>query len=162
MKFPTNAATGEYLDQAAAASFARLNGVVTTPGQPRNPQAQSGSRGFLLTWDLPPNFKDVVGFKIYKDTEGSLLDTIADPNARQYFVPSSSGSAPPVTNAFITAYNAKGAESNPVQAQGSAAVEAGAPPDPSPPSGSAASGSTGVSTGIGGGLSGSGNKLPRN
>lgn len=109
---------------------------------------------------MPPNFPDIVGFKIYKDNEGSLLDTINDPNVRQYRIPSSSGSTPTITNAFVTAFNIRGVESNAVQVQGSSATEAGAPPEPAPPVSSSASGTTGIDTGFGGGGAG-GNKLPR-
>lgn len=155
MKYPSDSQTREYLDKASGVSWARSNGTDNKPQQPRNLQVQSGSRGALVTWDMPPAFADIAGFRIYKDSENSLLDTIYDSNVRQYKIPLSSGAAPPVTNVFISAFNVRGKESGPVQAQVSATAEASAPSDPSPPSGSAADpiAPTGRSTVIGGGLS---------
>lgn len=46
-----------------------------------------------------------------------------------------SGAVPPVNNFFVSALNSAGVESVKVQVQGSATAEAGAPSDPSVPSG---------------------------
>jgi hypothetical protein len=143
MRFPANAQTGEYLDQASAATWARANGTNSRPNPPRNLQTQAGSRKALVTWDAPLVASGLVGFKIYTDNENSLLDTLYDPNVRQYNVPASSGSTPPTKNVFISAFS-KNSESVKVQIQVHATAEAGAPTDPAPPPGSAASGTTGA------------------
>lgn len=142
MKFPTNADTGQYLDQAAAAAWAKSNGVDGQPAPPRNLQAQPGSRNVLVTWDAPEVATGIVGYKIYTANEGQLLDTLNDPNVRQYTVPASSGSTPPGVNIFVSSIT-KRSESTKTQIQGTAKTEAGAPTNASPPPGSAASGQTG-------------------
>lgn len=142
MKWPYNPQTGEPLDQQSAIGFARQNGTTARPQPPRNLQAQSGSRKILVTWDSPIVADGIVGYKIYTENEGSLLDTLYDPNVRQYSVPSSAGSSPPTKNIFISSFS-KNNESVKVQIQGKASVEAGAPTDPTVPPGSAASGTTG-------------------
>lgn len=142
MKFPTNADTGEYLTQDQAASWARTNGTIGRPNPPRNLLAQSGSRKVLVTWDTPIQSDDIVGWKIYTNNENALLDSIYDPNVRQYSIPASSGTTPPVINIFVSSIS-KRSESTKVQVQGSATAETGAPSDPAPPAGSAASGDTG-------------------
>jgi hypothetical protein len=150
MKYPTNADTGEYLDPRAAADFTRVNGANRRPQAPRNPQAQSGSRKVLVTWDAPLVTDGILGYKIYKDTESQLLDTLNDPNVRQYSVPSSAGSSPPTINIFISSFT-KRDESQKVQVQGAATAESGAPTDPSVPTDSGASGKTGASIDLDGG-----------
>jgi hypothetical protein len=153
MKFPTDSVTGKYLDKAAALSWARTNGTSNKPQQPRNPQAQSGSRGALITWDMPVVFSDIVGFRIFKDSENSLLDTIYDPNVRQYKVQLSAGASPQVTNLFISSFNVRGMQSNPVQVQASSLAEASAPADPAAPANSASDpvSPAGTITNVGGG-----------
>jgi len=150
MIYPRNAQTGQLLDQAAATEWFRVNGDNRMPNPPRNLQAQSGSRKVLVTWDAPDNKTGIIGYRIYKDTEGQLLDTINDANVRQYSIPASSGATPPVINVFVSSFS-KQRESQRVQAQGSASVEAGAPVDPPPPTNSAATGTTGRDFGIDGG-----------
>jgi hypothetical protein len=149
MKWPINARTSQYLDPAAAQSFVRQNGTTARPQPPRNLQPQSGSRKILVTWDAPIVADGIVGYKIYTDNEGSLLDSIYDPNVRQYSVPASAGSSPPTKNVFISSISKNG-ESVKVQIQGKASVEAGAPTDPTVPPGSAASGTTGKKLSIDG------------
>ena len=153
MKFPANAQTGQYLDPAAASAWARSNGTSGRPDAPRNLQAQAGSRKVLVTWDAPVVATGIVGYRIYKDNESSLLDSIYDPNVRQYSVPASAGSSPPTINMFVSSIS-KRSESVKVQIQGKATAESGAPADPSPPSGSAASGATGKISGVDGGDAG--------
>lgn len=150
MKWPMNPQTSEPLDQQAATAFARQNGTNARPQPPRNLQAQAGSRKILATWDAPIVTDGIVGYKIYTDNEGSLLDSIYDPNVRQYSVPASAGSAPPTKNIFISSIS-KNNESVKVQIQSKASVEAGAPVDPSVPPGSAASGKTGPRLPVDGG-----------
>jgi hypothetical protein len=142
MKFPSNTKTGEYLDQAAAATWAKTNGGIARPQPPRNIQAQSGSRKILVTWDAPLVAGGIIGYRIYTENELSLLATINDSSVRQYGVPASAGSSPPTKNIFVSSFSQRG-ESVQVQIQGKASVEAGAPSDPSVPAGSAASGTTG-------------------
>jgi hypothetical protein len=142
MKWPYDPVTAQPLDQQAGIAFARQNGTTARPQPPRNLQAQSGSRKILVTWDAPIVADGIVGYKIYTDNENSLLDTLYDPNVRQYSVPASAGSSPPTKNVFISAFS-KNSESVKVQIQGKASVEAGAPTDPTVPPASAASGTTG-------------------
>lgn len=155
MKFPSDADTGEYLNQADAATWAKTNGIIGRPSPPRNLLAQSGSRKVLVTWDAPESMNEIIGYRIYTVNENALLDSIYDPNVRQYSVPTSSGATPPVINIFISSFS-KRDESAKVQVQGSATAEAGAPSDPPPPAGSAASGDTGKSVGVDGGESDAG------
>ena len=149
MKWPMNPRTAEPLDHQSAIAFARQNGVTARPNPPRNLQAQSGSRKILGTWDAPIVATGIVGYRIYTDNENSLLDTLYDPNVRQYSVPASAGSSPPTKNIFISSFS-KNNESVKVQIQGKASVEAGAPTDPAVPPASAASGSTGEKLGVDG------------
>jgi hypothetical protein len=138
-KYPVNMKTGRPLDQAAAVQYFRVNGDNSIPDPPRNLQSQSGSRKVLVTWDAPVITNGIAGYKIYTDNEGQLLDTVTDPNVRQYNVPASAGSTPSVMNIFVSSFTNQ-QESMQAQIKGSASVEAGAPADPSPPSGSGASG----------------------
>ncbi|HVI40013.1 MAG TPA: hypothetical protein VM577_05080 [Anaerovoracaceae bacterium] len=149
MRFPINMQTGKWLDQAGAAEYARVHGVTARPSPPRNPQAQSGARKILVTFDAPIISSGIIGYKIYTENENSLLATISDPNVRQYNVEASSGSAPPTKNIFISSFT-KSSESTKLQIQGKAIAEAGAPSDPTVPPSSAASGTTGGSLGIDG------------
>lgn len=142
MKYPVNMNTGRPLDQAAATQWFRVNGDNTKPQPPRNLQAQSGSRKVLVTWDAPADPSGIAGYKVYTANEDQLLDTINDPNVRQYNVPASSGATPSVMNVFISSFSAQ-RESALVQIQGSATAESGAPSDPAPPTNSGASGTTG-------------------
>lgn len=135
---------GKYLSKEAAKTFIGVNGSQGKPGQPRSLQAQSGSRKVLVTWDLPADKTDIQGWKIYNGTDRALLDTVNDASVRQYAVPASSGATPTTANIWVSSFNAAGIESNPVQVQGTATAEAGAPSDPAPPAGSPASGNTGV------------------
>lgn len=135
---------GTYLTRDAAKTFISVNGTQDIPPAPRTLQAQSGSRKVLVTWDLPAKKDDISGWKIYTGTENGLLDTVRDGSVRQYAVPASSGATPSTQNIFISSFNIAGIQSKKVQVQGTASVEASAPPDPTPPAGSPASGDTGV------------------
>ena len=136
---------GQYLSRSDAKRFIALNGSQSVPPQPRSLVAQSSSRGLLVTWEFAEaGFEDTAGWKVYVDNENSLFTTINDPNVRQILIPASAGSSPPTRNVFIAAVNKSGIQSNPVQVQGNATVEAGAPSVPTPPAGSAASGDTGA------------------
>lgn len=137
------------MSQADAASWAKTNGGVKRPQPPRNLQAQSASRKVQLFWDQPGDTSGLIGYRIYADNENSLLDSIYDPNVRQYNAPASSGSTPPTRNFFVSSFSKRG-ESAKVQVQGAATAESGAPADPAPPAGSAASGTTGKTVGVDG------------
>lgn len=143
MNYPVNMKTGRPLDQAAAVQYFLVNSDNTIPDPPRNLQAQSGSRKVLVTWDAPVNTSGIIGYKIYTTNEGQLLDTIRDPSVRQYNVPASSGTTPPVMNMFISSFTNRN-ESTQVQIKGSASAETGAPTDPAPPTNSGASGTGGT------------------
>jgi hypothetical protein len=150
MKFPFDAVTGQPLSKADALAFAKSNGMPGSVKPPRNLQYQPGSRKALVTWDAPEDTTGVIGYRIYTGNESSLLDTVSDPNVRQYNVPCSAGSSPPAKNVFISAFTKRDESAKP-QIQVKALAEAGAPVDPAPPPGSAASGDTGATTGIDGG-----------
>lgn len=150
MKYPTNPDTGKYLDPRAAADFIRVNGAIRRPQPPRNLQAQSGSRKVLVTWDAPLVTDGILGYKIYTANENQLLDTVTDPNVRQYSVPASAGSSPPTINIFVSSFT-KRDESQKVQVQGAATAESGAPSDPPPPTDSGATGNTGKTIDFDGG-----------
>lgn len=145
-----NMQTGDYLDQSAAHSFIRQNGTTARPAPPRNLQTQSGSRKVLVTWDAPLVTDGILGYKVYTDSESSLLATLNDANVRQYNVDASAGATPPSKSIFISSFT-KNNESVKVQIIGTATAEAGAPADPAPPPDSAATGKTGVSFGFDGG-----------
>lgn len=109
-------------------------GTAIVPGAPRNLIAQSGSRGVLISWKLPAGRNsDIVGFRIYKDTQTALIYETHDPKCNSHFIEANSGSTPPVTNFFISSINKLGVESPKTMVQGTASIEAGAPTIPSVP-----------------------------
>jgi len=72
------------------------------PMPPRSPIMQSQSLGTLITWNAPQQFSTITGFKIYKNTEGNLIQTISDRFTRQILIP-----LPNTAAAFyISSYNA--------------------------------------------------------
>lgn len=152
MKWPTDA-QGQYLSPQGAAEYVRINGTPKRPSPPRNLQQQPGSRKALVTWDAPLVAEGIIGYKIYKDTEISLLDTLRDPNVRQYNVALTAGATPPTANVFVSSFS-QNSESVKVLIQCKATAEAGAPADPKPPAGSSASGDTGKTFGFDGSDSG--------
>lgn len=121
--------------RAQAADMTRTRATAQVPQLPRDIILQPAPRGILVSWGLPAGFStDIARWRVYKDTENNLYQEMADRGTRQCFVETSAGAAPPVTNVFVSSVNLLGYESNKVQAQGQAAVEAGAPPmPPSPP-----------------------------
>lgn len=106
-------------------------GVQRQPQSPRGLVVQSAPRGVLVSWSLPIVYTDIVGWRIYKDTETNLFADIRDRGTRQYMVDSTGGSTPPNINIFISSVSALGIESPTVQIQGSALAETGAPTMPS-------------------------------
>lgn len=129
-----------------AADMIRTRGTGRRPLPPRDLFLQSGPRGILVQWRFPvKTTEDIAGWRVYKDNEFSLFCEIRDPNTTQHFIDSTAGSTPPVTNIFVSAINKLSQESPLVSAQGSAIVEAAAPPFPS------GGGSYGTNFGGGGG-----------
>lgn len=107
--------------------FIRQRGTSQRPLAPRDVRAIGSSRSVLVLWALPSPNSDILGWRIYKDTEANLYKEIADRGTRQCSVESSAGA---VTNFFVSSVNALGApggESPKVQVQGTATAEAGAP-----------------------------------
>lgn len=128
--------------QARDATLTR--GTARLPQPPRDIIAQSGPRGVLLTWNLPAGFNtDIQRWRVYKDDENTLYAEVNDRGTRQHFIEATSGATPPVTNFFVSSLNSFGVESQKVQVQGTAAVEAGAPSMPSVPPGYTSGGAGG-------------------
>jgi hypothetical protein len=132
----------------------KVRGSSQAPGAPRDVQATAGSRGALLTWKLPETNSDVIrGYRVYRDTESNLHATIDDSGIRQLYVTLTSGATPPVTNFFVSAISASGAESQKVPVQAVAIAEAGAPAVPAPPPGYTNENSGGADQSLYGGAS---------
>lgn len=132
--------------RAQASDMTRTRSTAQVPSPPRDLILQAAPRGILVSWSLPAGFNtDIAKWRVYKDTESNLYQEMADRGTRQCFVETSAGATPPVTNIFVSSINLLGYESQKVQAQGQAAVEAGAPPMPPspPPTGSPFGGYTG-------------------
>lgn len=120
-------------DIKAAADRAKLNGTAKRPNPPRDLKYLASSRSAIITWVAPELSDDIVGWRIYKETELKRYSDISDPSTKQVTVELSSGTTPPVTNIFVTAVNAAGIESRPVLIQAQATAETGAPSVPSVP-----------------------------
>ena len=105
------------------------------PDPPRSIVAQSGSRKAVITWSLPVRSEDICGFHIYKYKESNRIKTISNPLETQTEVSLDAGATPPKTAIYISCYNTFGKESSKVQVICSAVAEAGAPTDPSAPTG---------------------------
>jgi hypothetical protein len=134
--------------QARDATLTR--GTAQKPQPPRDIIVQNGPRGLLVTWNLPAGFNtDIQRWRVYKDNESSLYAEIFDRGTRQHFIEATAGATPPVVNVFVSSLNSLGIESRKVQAQGQAAVEAGAPSMPSVPPGYTDAGSGGGGKGTG-------------
>jgi hypothetical protein len=134
--------------RSQASDTTLTRGTAQVPQPPRDPIAQSGPRGLLVTWNLPAGFNsDIQRWRVYKDDEATLYQEINDRGTRQCFVETTAGSTPPVTNIFVSSLNSLGIESRKVHTQGKATVEAGAPPMPSVPPGYNNTASGGGNTG---------------
>lgn len=98
--------------QENAATVLQVSGSRKRPDPPRSIIAQPGSLEVLLTWNSPYRSGDISGWRIYKDTESNLVDSIQDPNVRQarIKVPANTSTA-----FYISAVNAMGTESIKVQ-----------------------------------------------
>ncbi len=120
--------------RATAKDSTVVRGTGRTPPAPRDLLAQAGPRGVLLNWR--PGARpttDIGGWRIYKDDENSLFAELKDPGTTQHFIEATAGTTPPITNFFVSSFNKLGVESQKVQIQSSALVEAGAPTMPSTP-----------------------------
>jgi hypothetical protein len=104
----------------------------------------------FLSWSLPSGFNaDIQRWRIYKDDENTVYAEIFDRGTRQHFIETTAGASPPVTNLFVSSLNSLGIESQKVQVQSQAAIEAGAPSMPSSPPGYTSAGAGGGSRGTG-------------
>lgn len=136
--------------RANARDITLTRGTAQKPQPPREIITQSGPRGVLLSWSLPAGLNtDIQRWRIYKDNESTLYAEIMDRGTRQHFIEATSGTTPPVTNFFVSSLNSLGVESQRVQAQASASVEAGAPSMPSSPPGYTDGGAGGGNRGTG-------------
>lgn len=114
--------------RSQAADMTRTRSTAQIPSPPRALVAVPAPRGILVSWSLPDGFNaDISRWRVYKDDETNLYQEMADRGTRQCFVETTAGSSPTVTNVFVSSINLLGYESNKVQVQGQAAVEAGAP-----------------------------------
>lgn len=98
--------------QENAGTVLQIAGSQKRPDPPRSIIAQPGSLEVLLTWNSPYKAGDVSSWRIYKDNESNLVDSIPDPNVRQarIKVPAATPTA-----FYISAVNASGRESIKVQ-----------------------------------------------
>jgi len=138
MRFPGfNPKLSAAENRVRAEDLIRQGGSERRPQPPRGLIVQCGSRGFLVSWSLPEIFKDVTGWRVYRDTESSLYKEISDRGNRQCFIESTGGGTPTKVAVFVSSINAYGRESRKVQVIASAATEAGvtAPPNPGSPPG---------------------------
>jgi hypothetical protein len=134
--------------RSEAINLTLTRGTAQVPQPPRDLITQAGPRGLLVTWNLPAGFNtDIQRWRVYKNDESTLYAEINDRGTRQCFVEATAGSSPPVTNIFVSSLNSLGAESQKVQIQGTASVEAGAPAMPTVPPGYNQAGSGGGDTG---------------
>lgn len=156
---PTYEAAAPILErvmQENASATLTVVGSRKRPDPPRSLIAQPGSLEALITWNAPQKMGDISAWRIYRDTEKNLVDTITDVNTRQY-KPKLPASTP--TAFYISAINALNIESVKVQiiatansdqyvTTGSAGATGGSTPPTPPgystePSGGAASNGTG-------------------
>ena len=126
----TQDTTMRWQQRLTNADVIRTRGTEQAPDPPRGLVTQPGPRGVLVSWSLPADFNDIVGWRVYKDTESSLFADIRDRGTRQYFIDSTAATSSPKVNIFVSSVNALGRESNKVQVQSSALSETGAPAFP--------------------------------
>lgn len=74
----------ERMNQENSNTVLSLAGSRKRPDPPRSLIAQPGSLEALITWNGPQKMGDISGWRIYRDTEKNLIDTILDVNSRQY------------------------------------------------------------------------------
>lgn len=122
-----------YTARSEAANLVRTVGTARVPQPPTGLIAQSSPRGVQVTWNYPEVNQDIQRWRVYKDNENLLFAEIKDRGTRQCFVDATAGASPSTINVFVSSVNAAGVESAPVQIQGKAIAEAGAPALPSAP-----------------------------
>lgn len=98
--------------QENAGTVLQVAGSRKRPDPPRSLVAQPGSLEVLLTWNAPYRSGDISGWRIYKDSESNLIDSIPDPNVRQARIKVPANTA---TAFYISSINASGRESIKVQ-----------------------------------------------
>lgn len=103
--------------QENSALTRKLSGPTRRPDPPRSLVAQSGSLEVLLTWNAPQRNDDVVGWRVYKDVESNLIDSLKDKDARTIHVKVPANTT---TSFFVSSVNALGRESIKVQVIGKA------------------------------------------
>lgn len=98
--------------QEQGATLLSLSGTRGRPSPPRSLIAQPGSLEVLLTWNAPQIFSDIAAWRVYKDNENNLIQTINDAGTRQY-----TAKVPAATHVafYISSMNALGRESIKVQ-----------------------------------------------
>lgn len=102
----------ERVMQEQASATLGVVGSRKRPDPPRSLIAQPGSLEALITWNAPQKMGDISAWRIYKDTENNLIDTITDVGTRQY-KPKLPASTP--TAFYISAINSLKIESVKVQ-----------------------------------------------
>lgn len=138
-----------YRTRQQATDFIRQRGTSDQPGAPRDIIVQASALSVLISWSLPAgDSSDISGWRVYTPDEGTLAPggSIQDRGVRQLSVPGTSGLA---LNVFVSSVNALGVESTKVQAQGTSAAFAGAPPVPSAPPGYSSTGGSDTTGGLG-------------
>lgn len=116
-----------------AANMMLLTGSGRVPNPPRSPVAQSGSRKVVLTWNAPEQDAEGGSYRVYLNSESSLYAEV-DYKCRRTDVAVSAAASSPTYNLFVSRV-VGGVESRKVWTQGKALNEAGAPVDPTPPTG---------------------------
>lgn len=102
----------ERVMQENATATMKVTGSRKRPDPPRSLIAQSGSLEALITWNAPQKMGDISAWRVYKDNENNLIDTITDVGTRQY-KPKLPASTP--TAFYVSAINPLGIESIKVQ-----------------------------------------------
>lgn len=103
--------------QETAGTVSQVSGSIKRPDPPRNLIIQAGSLEVLLTWNAPYRSGAVSSYRIYRDTEANLVDSIADPNVRQARIALPANTP---TAFYVSCVNSLGTESVKIQIIGSA------------------------------------------
>ncbi len=104
----------ERILQENAGTTLRVSG--TTRRRPHPPQGIGGTVGLqevTLTWTMPSNSSDIAGWRVYKDDETKLIQSIKDPNTLTAIIKLSVTT--PV-GFWVSSVNAAGRESVKIQA----------------------------------------------
>lgn len=98
--------------QETASVMLQTIGSRKRPDPPRSLIAQPGSLEALITWNGPQKMGDIAGWRVYRDTEKVLVDSLPDANTRQYR-PKLPAATP--TAFYVSSVNPLGVESIKVQ-----------------------------------------------